>query len=55
MDRKRGQGEKRKHGVFTKGRDSVVAETGRKMEHCLSINGVHADLSLSVISEEYSV
>lgn len=52
MDRKRGQGEKRKQGVFTKGLDSAVAETGTKMDHCMPINGLHTDLSLSVISEE---
>lgn len=46
MDRKREHGEKRKQGVFMKGLDSEEAETGTKMDHCTSINGVHTDLNL---------
>lgn len=45
MDRKGEQGEKRKQGVFMKGLDSEVAETGTKMDHCMSINSVRADLN----------
>lgn len=45
MDRKGEQGEKRKQGVFTKGLDSEVAETGTKMDHCTSIKSVRADLN----------
>lgn len=53
MDRKRGQGEKRKQGVFMKGLDSEVAEPSTKMNHCMSINAVHTDPNPRVVPEEH--